>query len=206
MATNPGSNGGGSPGKSDQVEVEWQFDALDLRPVERWLASLESSKVSRREGGYTALPLPSVFQVDMYLDTADWRIGPAGFVLRVRQKEHSNQVTLKGLESRRDKNGLKRRREINEEITGTGTDWLGDAGPVGWRVGAMIGRRGLHQVLEVQTQRRPFVLRYEGQDVAEIALDETRIVVERDERPVRLIRVEVELAPDEAKDMEPLIR
>ena len=31
---------GEEPDGKDPVEIEWQFDALDLRPVERWLATL----------------------------------------------------------------------------------------------------------------------------------------------------------------------
>ena len=33
----------------EPVEVEWQFDALDLRPVERWLASLPTLSIEADE-------------------------------------------------------------------------------------------------------------------------------------------------------------
>ncbi len=42
---------GDPPGEDDPVEIEWQFDALDLRPVERRLATLavEAGEVARVE-------------------------------------------------------------------------------------------------------------------------------------------------------------
>ncbi len=38
-------------GTDDPVEIEWQFDALDLRPVERWLATLPTLSVETHDGG-----------------------------------------------------------------------------------------------------------------------------------------------------------
>ena len=49
----------------------------------------------------------------------------------------------------------------------------GRTGPVGWRLAAVAGRRPLRQVLEVRTRRRPFSLRIGGEEVAEVALDDT---------------------------------
>jgi len=81
----------------DDVEVEWQFDALDLRPVERWLAALPGRRVASggEIGALTAVAKPAVRQVDRYLDTQDWRIGRAGFVLRTRRKGRRDEATLK---------------------------------------------------------------------------------------------------------------
>lgn len=97
----------------DDVEVEWQFDALDLRPVERWIAALPGVPFEGFTGSssLTALAKPAVRQVDRYLDTEDWRIGRAGLVLRTRQKGRNEEGTLK--DSRpADAGGLRRRLEV----------------------------------------------------------------------------------------------
>ena len=71
----------GTPGEADPVEIEWQFDALDLRPVERWLATLPTLAVETDDGGtVTALAQTPRRLVDSYLDTDDWRVARAGFV------------------------------------------------------------------------------------------------------------------------------
>ncbi len=38
-------------GRPEPVEIEWQFDALDLRPVERWLATLPTLAIETGDGG-----------------------------------------------------------------------------------------------------------------------------------------------------------
>jgi hypothetical protein len=69
----------GTSGQADPVEVEWQFDALDLRPVERWLATLPTLAVETDGGGtVTALAQTPRRLVDSYLDTDDWRVARAG--------------------------------------------------------------------------------------------------------------------------------
>src|ERR1035441_9680234 len=80
---------------TDDVEVEWQFDAVDLRPVERWLADLPGRPIGGLTAtqALTALAKPVVHQVDRYLDTEDWRIGRAGFVLRTRRKRRRDEAS-----------------------------------------------------------------------------------------------------------------
>ena len=79
----------------EPVEIEWQFDALDLRPVERWLASLPTlAVVTAGAGTVTALAKTPRRLVDTYLDTDDWRMARAGFVLRARRRGHHDEVTL----------------------------------------------------------------------------------------------------------------
>lgn len=87
-------------------EVEWQFDALDLAAVERWLDSQPAyASVSLVDRG-------EKMQHDTYLDTADWRVFHAGYSLRVRAKEDTTEVTLKGLTRRRS--GSARHQEFTE--------------------------------------------------------------------------------------------
>ncbi len=77
------------------VEVEWQFDALDLRPAERWFGALSTERVGDPSSQTLSAPdvvlsaviavaKPAERLVDTYFDTADWRIGRSGHVLRVR--------------------------------------------------------------------------------------------------------------------------
>src|ERR1035438_7518469 len=112
---------GPGDGQVDAVEIEWQFDALDLRPAGRWLASLSAGSTSIGAlGPITALARPTVVQEDVYLDTEDWRIAQAGYVLRMRTAKDKREVTLKALTKSHKGNGSapKRRREVNERLVG----------------------------------------------------------------------------------------
>jgi CHAD domain-containing protein len=191
---------------TDDVEVEWQFDAVDLRPVERWLADLPGRPIGGLTAtqALTALAKPVVHQVDRYLDTEDWRIGRAGFVLRTRRKRRRDEATLK--DSRpAGEDGLRRRLEVTEPLRPDGIAGLGTGGPVGRRLWAVAGSRPLHQILEIRTRRRAFSLRVAGEEVAELALDETTIVGDTAARPVRLRRVEVEVAHGWVVALEPMV-
>ena len=194
-------------GAGHDVEVEWQFDALDLRPVERWLAALP---VSATGGAGTARPAVTVLAqparrlVDRYLDTEDWRIARSGFVLRTRRRGRRDEATLKDTRPATE-GGLRRRLEVTEPLAAGAVERLGPDGPVGWRVNAVVGRRPLRQVLEVRTRRRPYSLRVGHDEVAELALDETTIDVGGSERPVQLRRVEVEVAAPWVDRLSPVV-
>jgi triphosphatase len=189
----------------DLVEIEWQFDALDLRPVERWLSMLPTLSLEANEQQtITALAKTPRRLVDSYLDTADWRMAQAGFVLRTRSRGRHDEITLKDTKAAED-NGLRHRLEVTEILPAGGAGALGHDGPVGRRLHAIVGRRPLQQVLEVRTRRRPFALRVGGVDAAEIALDDTLIVVGRGQRPMQLRRVEVEVQPEWVDALEPIV-
>ncbi|HEY1826777.1 MAG TPA: CYTH domain-containing protein, partial [Acidimicrobiales bacterium] len=189
----------------DPVEVEWQFDALDLRPVERWLSTLPTlSLEADPTQTITALAKTSRRLVDTYLDTEDWRMAHAGFVLRTRRRGRADEVTLKDTKPATGA-GLRQRLEVTEEVPTAGLAALGSEGPVGRRIHAIAGRRRLREVLQVRTKRRPFALRVGGVDVAEVALDDTLIVVGQGQRPMQLRRVEVEVSPEWQAALEPLV-
>jgi triphosphatase len=196
---------GEEPGGQDPVEIEWQFDALDLRPVERWLATLPTLAIETGDGGtVTALARPPRRLVDSYVDCDDWRIARAGFVVRTRRRGRSDEVTLKDNHPA-EGSGLRQRLEVTEVLPPSGLDGLGHDGPVGRRLRAIVGSRRLREVLQVRTRRRPFALRVGGVDVAEIALDDTMIVVGNGQRPMQLRRVEVEVHPDWLDALEPIV-
>jgi triphosphatase len=186
------------------VEVEWQFDALDLRPVERWLAALPGRQPAPDLPTLTALAKPARRLVDRYLDTPDWRLARAGFVLRTRHHGRQEEATLKNSHPPGE-GGLRVRLEVTEPLEGGDIKTLSTLGPVGRRVRAVAGTRPLRQVLEVRTRRRPFSLRVAGEEVAELALDDTVITGRAGERPVQLRRVEVEVSPDWVKALEPVV-
>jgi CHAD domain-containing protein len=195
-----------SPAVSEHpVEIEWQFDALDLRPVERWLATLPTLAVGANgQGTITALAATPRRLLDSYLDTNDWRLARAGFVLRVRRRGRYGEVTLKDTRPA-DKSGLRRRLEVTETLPPGGVAALKPTGPVGFRLRAIAGNRAVDEVLRVRTHRRPFALRVGGVDAAEVALDDTMIVVGGGQRPMQLRRVEVEVRREWFQALEPIV-
>ena len=76
---------------------------------------------------------------------------------------------------------------------------------MGRRLRAIVGSRRFREVLQVRTRRRPFALRVGGVDAAEVALDDTVIVVGTGQRPMQLRRVEVEVQPEWLDALEPLV-
>ena len=103
-------------------------------------------------------------------------------------------------------NGLRQRLEVTEVLPSGGVADLGPDGPVGRRLRAIVGTRPLREVLQVRTRRRPFALRVGGVDVAEVALDDTVIVVGGGQRPMQLRRVEVEVQADWVEALEPIVQ
>ena len=199
------SESGSKADQHEPVEIEWQFDALDLRPVERWLATLPALAIETGDGGtITALARPPRRLVDSYRDTDDWRIARAGFVVRTRRRGRHDEVTLKDNRPA-EGSGLRQRLEVTEVLPPSGLDALGEDGPVGRRLRAIVGSRRLREVLQVRTRRRPFALRVGGIDVAEVALDDTMIVVGTGQRPMQLRRVEVEVQHDWLEALEPIV-
>ncbi len=201
---------------SSNIEVEWQFDAIDLRPVERWLAAITGalpngalpSGALPRTGAGSGAPLAASARstkhlVDTYVDTEDWRVSHSGYVLRVRHAGALGEVTLKDTASATA--GLRKRVEITEALPEHGIETLGTEGPVGKRVHALAGVRPLRPVLEVRTTRQPYDLLVGGETVAEVALDETAISAGNGQRPTRLCRVEVEVVPRWAEALAPFV-
>ena len=193
------------PGESrTDIEVEWQLDALDLRPVERWLASRTGpTAVAVAIPGLTIVAAAPKRLVDVYVDTEDWRMGRAGYVLRVRRRAGRVETTLKDLSTATK--GLRRRLEVTQPLPASGLSGLDRTGEVGWRVEALAGARTLNQVLEVRTRRRPYDLEIHGERVGELALDDTVIAIGQERRRLRLTRVEVEVQPRWVDAMQPFV-
>ncbi|WP_169238876.1 CYTH and CHAD domain-containing protein [Candidatus Roseilinea sp. NK_OTU-006] len=182
-----------------QQEVEWQFDTDDLDAVKSWLR--ERAHIGDLQLRFDA---PKE-HVDGYYDTPDWRIFRAGYVLRIRQVEgEPAEVTLKSFGARRD--GLRQRREINEQLhlKRAGGDSIIRSivrarGPVGQRLKAVLGRRAAHtlrHLFDARTRRQRIGVYQDSAQLAEIALDEVSIAADLRHKPMRFLRVEVELSPE----------
>jgi triphosphatase len=184
------------------LEVEWQFDALDLRPVERFLAAVGAPSAAAR-AGFELRPGPARRLHDIYFDSADWRIGRAGLVLRLRHQGKATVATMKDLAEATD--GLRSRIEIEERLEETALPNVG-GGPVTSRVRALLGAAALNPVLEVRTRRRPFFVERDGVRLGEVTLDETAITSATLRRPLRLTRVEVEIADPDPSAFEGFVR
>lgn len=184
----------------DQQEVEWQFDALDTRPVGDWL----ENRASEESPGVGAAETREI--TDTYLDTEDWRIYRAGYSLRVRRKgsARKREATMKLLASPEGAPGLRRRREISEVLE-SADDIAGSPGPIGERLRALAGCGTLRPIFEVRTRRSAYAISLDGADVGEVALDDTEIPLENGEEPARLRRVEVELEPGALASLEPFV-
>jgi triphosphatase len=184
---------------TDDREREWQFDALDLRPVVRWL---DERAASASVEPLTIAPAGTVNQVDVYLDTDDRRFHRAGYTLRLRSLAQpggaGGELTLKALGSTPATDGPRVRREMSEELERPDTTLLGEAnGPVGERVRAVAGKRRVEPLFEVRTRRRLYSVGLDGSPQGELALDETSIRLPAGGAPARLRRVELE-APEAA--------
>jgi CHAD domain-containing protein len=183
-------------------ELEWQLDAQDLRPVLRWI------EASAGAGGVAIAAGHTLSQVDTYLDTADRRLDRAGYTVRLRRvRGRPPEATLKSLGSDGPAaDGLRIRLELEERLDteDPGAVALGN-GPVGSRVRALVGSRGLVPLFDVQTRRRVFPLAAEGAPSGELVLDDTAIREPGGRILSRLRRVEVEAPADARALVEPLV-
>lgn len=188
----------------DLQEIEWQLDAVDLRPVVRWLERFSDPSTAPAPG-FRVEPRETATQIDRYLDTDDWRFLRAGYTLRMRRKgRRHTEFTLKQLDGSQP--GPRRRREITEEVDAVEPAAIRTApGEVGTRVRDVAGSRPLPELFEVRTRRRTFALRAGDGPAAEIALDETTIRPRDGGPPARLRRVEVEVPAAAERAIAPLI-
>jgi CHAD domain-containing protein len=180
-------------------ELEWQFDAQDLRPVRRWV----DAAAAAGDRGVTIAPGKTIDQVDTYLDTPDRRLERAGYSVRIRKSRQSPaEATMKSLASNGARSdGLLVRLELAEPLDGEEPAAVARApGPVGQRVRALGVSRNVVPLFDVQTRRRAFELAADGVRRGELVLDDTAIREPGGRILGRLRRVEVE-APEEALDV-----
>jgi triphosphatase len=176
---------------TDHQEIEWQFDAGDLEPVEGWLAQHDSGA-----SGLLIAPESPVEITDTYYDTDDWRFYRAGYALRVRNTDGAVEATMKSLTPAED--SLRRRREISEPLEDDRPSTLKRAGGgVGGRTRTLVGGREMRPLFSIKTRRQGFALLEGSTDsnqedvrIGEISLDSSKIPL--GEKTASFTRVEVE--------------
>lgn len=173
----------------DHTEVEWQFSALDVRPVLRWLESASLPGYTIRAAGTKTLD-------DTYYDTSDWRLHRAGYTARIRAKANGDELTIKSMAEAKD--GIRSRRELTEFLEPGAAEVPADApGPGGATLRLIAGRHALEPLFTLNQVRRAFDFADAAGPLGEIAVDETAIPLGAEDAPVRLSRVEVEVeGPD----------
>lgn len=202
-------------------ETEWQFDAVDLRPVIRWL---EARRLGfQRTRPSTDRPMPAVLGTpngpssdvtfaplepqdvaDTYIDTLDWRFHKAGFAVRLRTTNGVHEGCLKTMEAPTD--GLRQRTEVQTPLPSHEIQALLDAGTqVGMWVRALAGTRAPTPLFAIHSARRPYVVLLDGQPVGEVVLDETTIARPSEGEPSTLKRVEIEVAPSSVESLRPFV-
>lgn len=202
-------------------EAEWQFDALDLRPVVRWLrarqpvikrASTEESPDSARPAPAHISRFPSVsFKLgpgrvldDTYFDTPDWRFYNAGISVRIRAADDKAEATLKGL--KRSKRGLRVRREIQTPLkSARRADLVRSVSRLGEWVRALSGPAEPAPLFTVHSDRRLYVVLVNGDGVGEVVLDETQITYPKGKDPLRLQRVTVQVTSRAKETVRPFV-
>jgi CYTH domain len=160
--------------ESDTRETEWRFDAVDLRPVMRWLSELPGEL----EGGEVRVePSGSTSHVDVYVDTADNRFRRAGYAVRLRRASRAKgagaEATLKALEPNTSEVALRSRREVSEQLEAADHSLLAQSeGAVGLRISAVAGGKKLRPLFEVRTRRSRFSVQVEGHPPGQVTLDD----------------------------------
>ena len=179
------------------VETKWRFDADDLEAVARWLGSaVPSSRLRVARGHFQRLQ-------DCYLDTKDWRIFRAGYVLRLRRANDTCVATLKGRTTRG--RSLAVRRELTQAIAvPTAAAIFAEAGAVRNVLEQLARPRALRVRAEIVTRRRTFTLTTRHSSVGNLALDHSRVLVQRPPRP--LLRVEVEVPQGFVSNVQPFVK
>jgi triphosphatase len=201
VATGQSSRQSGTSQPTDHQEIEWQFDAAELEPVEAWLGQHSSGS-----SGLIVAPESTVKITDTYYDSDDWRFYRAGYALRVRNTDGDVEATMKSLAPA--EGSLRRRREISEPLKDDRPATLKKArGPVGERSRVLLGEHEMRPLFRSQTRRQRFALESssdgdpEDVRIGEVSLDASEIPLGEGEEPHRLKRVEVEVGKDPSPEL-----
>lgn len=149
-----------------------------------------------RLGRYDLRQIEAEAQENTYYDTADQRLGRCGYGLRIRAVAGHCVATLKGPAeqdgSRPAEAGLFRRSEWEVEAQSPDpATW--PTGPARSQATALLEGAPLLPLLTIATRRRRLLALQEGQAVAELALDESKIAA--GDRTEQFCELEIELLP-----------
>jgi inorganic triphosphatase YgiF len=167
------------------IEVELKLRAEDEDPLFLLGGAAEL-------GPATLGPLHEIDELDRYLDTADRRLGAAGWACRLRSRgDEHQQVSLKGPPRHSPGAALHRRPEIEGPAGASPdpADW--PASPARQRLMRLSGGRPLLERLALRQRRGERAVSLDGREVATLSLD--RVMIERDGVPQgRFLAVELE--------------
>ena len=185
------------PAPADHLESEWQFDAADLAAVEKWLRGSPTA-------GGVRVWAPTTVQVrDLYLDTRDWKVFRADYVLRMRRARGVVEATLKAVTPRTG--ALVVRRELSQPVAeATPAAVFAAPGPVAGRLRQFCAPRELRVLAEVRTARRRYPLRLRGEEAGEVTLDRSALAGMRGPQ-ARMLRVEVEVPAGLVEGVRPFV-
>jgi inorganic triphosphatase YgiF len=179
-------------------EVELKLRASD-RLVLRRLAR------RRRLGDARLGPARTVDELDRYLDTADGRLAAVAWACRLRSREGSMIVSLKGPRSSRDGEGsLHSRPELEGAATLDPDPRAWSRSPARDLVLRLADGRPLVELLELRQRRTERSVEVGGERIGLLSLD--RVEVVQAGKPVgRLFIVELEVAPVPPEGAVPLL-
>jgi inorganic triphosphatase YgiF len=180
------------------TEVELKLQASD-RLVLRRLAR------RRRLGDARLGPARTVDELDRYLDTADGRLAAVAWACRLRSREGSTIVSLKGPRSSRDGEGsLHSRPELEGAATLDPDPRAWPPSPARDLVLRLADGRPLVELLELRQRRTERSVEVGGERMGLLSLD--RVEVVQAGKPVgRLFIVELEVAPAPPEGAVPLL-
>jgi CHAD domain-containing protein len=189
-------------------EIEWQFDAHDLRPVVRWLQArgpaADSAGAPNGQAVVAFTPLGPRQIVDTYIETPDWRFHRAGLAVRVRASNGAYEGSLKTLEPAQD--GLRERTEIQSPLSSgePGALLAADTRAGAW-ARSLAGRQKPGPLFTVRSTRQVYAILLDGRSVGEVALDDTFFDQPPPRDAVQLKRVEVEVEPASVDHLRPFV-
>jgi inorganic triphosphatase YgiF len=129
---------------------------------------------------------------DTYLDTPPRRLFSAGYACRLRRQGDDILITLKGLGGAQ--NGIHRREELEALCTPVLAPAQWPASPTRDRILELIGSSPLAPLFELQQDRWIRYLLRGEQRIAELSLDDVRVVAGGQEQTY--LELEVELRPE----------
>jgi CHAD domain-containing protein len=172
------------------MEIEAKFSIPDAETFQRL-------RTAGQFGDEFALS-PAQVRVlrDTYLDTADGRILAAGFGFRQRERADSVLLTLKGLQ--KTEGAIHRREEIQAlvETPRPPAEW--PPGPLRERVLQWIKDAPLVPLFTVQQTRTLRLVHRADRPVAELCLDEVRVIAGEQEQTY--LELEAELTPNGSEE------
>lgn len=178
------------------AEVEAKFLADGPEPLRR-LAS------QSRLGPYALGPARSTDEVDRYLDTADGRLAAARWACRLRSRDGSVRVSLKGPPEDGSGGWLHRRPEVEGPATESLDPAAWPASDARADLDRLRGGRSLEEQLRLRQERTERAVALPGGSPATLTLD--RVVVERGEEELGTLHVvELELGAPADADMSAL--